>query len=79
MRGDGTFVGTMLCVATCHSGRGPAAESGKVNFTATTTEPVVNEAVAQHVWVEVDSHLLSAFLNDAAYPTRGEWSDATNP
>lgn len=71
VRGDGTFVGAVLCVATGHSCGCPATESGKVGFTTATSEPVVDEAVAQHMWVEVDSHLESAFLNDSAYPTGG--------
>lgn len=79
MCGDGSFVGAVLCVATGHTCGCPAAKSGEVYLAATTTEPVVDEAVAQHVWVEVNSHLLSTFLNDSAYPASSEGSDTANP
>jgi len=79
MRSKCSFVGAVLCITAGHTCGRPATEAGEVNLATTTPKPVINKTVPQHVWVEVDSHLESAFFDDATYPASGEGSNAANP
>ena len=51
---DCSLVGSLPRVALGHSGRCPPAEPREVNFVTAVTEPIVDEGVSEHVWVEVN-------------------------
>jgi hypothetical protein len=79
MCGDGTFIGTVLCVSSNHACGCPPAEPGKIGFTATTAEPVIYKVMAQHVGVEVYADLQPAMFDDATDSAVGKGSNATSP
>jgi len=49
-----SLVGSLPRVALGHSGRCPPTEPREVNFVTAVTEPIVDEGVSEHVWVEVN-------------------------
>ena len=63
----------------CHSCGGPSAEACQVDFCSSVSEPVVDEAVAEHVGVEVDACLFASESDDASDAAVGEGAESSDP
>jgi hypothetical protein len=66
-----SFGSVELAIAVSHSRGGPPAKSCQVDFAPSTAQPVVYEAVSEHVGMEMDACLYTSGSYHSANSARG--------